>query len=83
MNSIQLKIKELLMYHCGCHGNLVIIAMKYAAVDTFIANMDSLRLKTKELLIHRCSCHGNLVTIATRYVADSYCPNKPPYQIWT
>ena len=31
MNSIQLKIKELLMYHCGCHSNLVIIAMKYAA----------------------------------------------------
>ena len=32
-NSIQLKIKELLMYHCGC-GNLVIIAMKYA-VDVY------------------------------------------------
>ena len=37
MNSIQLKIKELLMYHCGCHGNLVIIAMKYAA-DVYCPN---------------------------------------------
>ena len=29
MNSIHLKTKELLRYHCSCHGNLV--AMKYAA----------------------------------------------------
>ena len=31
MDSIQLKIKELLTYHCGCHGNLVTIAMRYVA----------------------------------------------------
>ena len=28
--------QELLMYHCGCHGNLVITAMKYAA-DVYCA----------------------------------------------
>ena len=29
VNSIQLKTKELLMYHCGCHGNLATIATRY------------------------------------------------------
>ena len=27
LNSIRLKIKQLLTCHCGCHGNLVIIKM--------------------------------------------------------
>ena len=31
MNSIQPKTKELAIHHCGCHGNLVIIAMRYMA----------------------------------------------------
>ena len=31
MKSIRLKTKELLTYHCGCDGNLVIIAMSYVA----------------------------------------------------
>ena len=29
MDSIWLKAKELLTYHCHCHCNLVTIAMKY------------------------------------------------------
>ena len=29
MDLIWLKTKELLTYHCGCHGNLVNIAMRY------------------------------------------------------
>ena len=29
MDSIQLKTKEFLTYHCGCHGNLVTIATRY------------------------------------------------------
>ena len=28
VNSIRLKIKQLLTCHCGCHGNLVIIKMR-------------------------------------------------------
>ena len=63
------------MYHCGCHGNLVTIATRYAA-DAYLPkeppNMDSFQLKTRELLTYHCGCHGNLVTIATRYVADAY-----------
>ena len=31
MDSIRLKTKELLMYHCGCYGNLVTIATLYVA----------------------------------------------------
>ena len=31
MDSIQLKTKELLMYHCGYYGNLVTIATRYVA----------------------------------------------------
>ena len=31
INTTQLKTKELLRYHCSCHGNLVAVAMKYAA----------------------------------------------------
>ena len=31
MDLIWLKTKELLTYHCGCHGNLFTIAMRYVA----------------------------------------------------
>ena len=31
MDSIQHKTKELLTYHCGCHGNLVTIETRYVA----------------------------------------------------
>ena len=54
MDSIRLKTKELLTYYCGCHGNLVTIATRYAA-DAYCPkeppyhNMDSIQLKTKEL----------------------------------
>ena len=37
MNSIQAKTKELLTYHCGCHGNLVTIATRYVA-DAYCHN---------------------------------------------
>ena len=46
-------------------------------------NIDSILPKTKELVRYYCGCHGNLVTIATRFVAGAYCPEEPPYQIWT
>ena len=46
-------------------------------------NMDSIQCKTKKLLMYHCGCHGNLVTKVTRYEADVYCPNEPPYQMWT
>ena len=31
VGSIWLKTKELLTYHCGCHGNLVTIAARYVS----------------------------------------------------
>ena len=31
IKSVSLKRKELLTYHCGCHGNLVTIAVRYVA----------------------------------------------------
>ena len=31
MDSIRLKMNELLMFYSGCHGNLVTIAMRYVA----------------------------------------------------
>ena len=31
VDSIWLKTKELLIYHYGCHGNLVTIATRYVA----------------------------------------------------
>ena len=34
MNSRHLKTKELLRYHCSCHGNIVAVAVKYA-VDAY------------------------------------------------
>ena len=33
MDSVHLKTKELLMYHCSFHGNLVAVALKYAVDD--------------------------------------------------
>ena len=54
MDSIRLKTKELLTYHCGCYGNLVTIATMYVA-DVYrpkeppLLNMDLIRGKMKEL----------------------------------
>ena len=31
MNLIPVKTKELLRYHCGCHGNIVTIVTDYVA----------------------------------------------------
>ena len=78
MDSIRPKTKELMTYYCGCHGNLVTIAIRFVAnVYCPIQNMDSIQLKPNELLTYYCGCHGNLVTIAARYVADAYCPKEP------
>ena len=66
-------------YHCGCHGNLVTIAMRYKAdallsQGTSIPNMDSIPLKTKELVTYYSGCHGNLVTIAViGYHSNEVC----------
>ena len=53
MDSIRLKTKELLMYHCACYGNLVTIATMPVddacrLKEPFIPNTDSIQLKMKE-----------------------------------
>ena len=60
MYSILLQTKELMTYYCGCHGNLVTIAVRYVA--DAIANMDSIRLKINELLMFYSGCHVSIVT---------------------
>ena len=76
------------MYHCGCHGNPVIIAMRYVA-DAYYPKEPPYQIwaqyniRYSELLTYHCCCHANLVTIVTRYVADAYHPKEPSYQIWT
>ena len=57
LNSIPLKTKELLMYHCGCHDNLV-AAIKQRS---FLASMNSIQVNTKELLRLHSGCHGTLL----------------------
>ena len=76
------KAKELLMFHSGCHG-IQVCGWCLSSQETSLPNMSSIQLKAKELLMFHSGCHGNWVTIAARYVADSYCPKKPPYHIWT
>ena len=63
VDSIRPKIKELLMYHFSCHGNLVTTAMRYMT-DVYspkeppcqisnqyiLINMESIYLNSKELL---------------------------------
>ena len=50
IDSIRLKTKELLMYHCGCYGNLITIVTLYVA-DAYLSqrisipNIDSIQLK--------------------------------------
>ena len=56
-NSIPLKIKELLMYHCGCHGNLV----PSIEQRCFLANMKSIQVNTKQILRLHSGFLGNLV----------------------
>ena len=76
MNLIELRNKELLTYHYGCHGNLITIATRYLA-DAYCPNkMNSIQLKIKELLMYHCGCHGNLVIAAMKYAADVYCPKE-------
>ena len=87
MDSIQPKTKELMTYYCGCHGNLVTIAMRFVA-DAYshkgLHTKYGLNMtQDKKFLTYYCGCHGNLVTITTRLEADAYCPKEPPYQIWT
>ena len=38
-----IKTKELLTYHCGCHGNLVTIAMRFVA-DAYHPKKDSYQI---------------------------------------
>ena len=33
-NSVSLKAKEFIIYHCGCHGNIVTISKDYV-VDAY------------------------------------------------
>ena len=54
LNSIPLKTKELLMYHYGCHGNLVAATKQ----RTFLANMIAIQINANELLRFRSGCHG-------------------------
>ena len=67
------------MYHCGYHGNLVTIAMRYAA-DAYHPREPPYQIRTQydtrqsELLTYHCGCHGNLITITTTYVADAILP---------
>ena len=85
VNPIHLKTKMLLMYHCGCHGNPVTIAMRYVA-DPCHPKEPPYQIWTQYDIRQRsywynyCGCYG---TIATRYVADAYHPIEPSYQIWT
>ena len=70
MNLIPLVTKELVRYHCGCHANIVTIAIEYVAdachptKKSFVSNVNSIALKAKELLRYHCGYHGNIVTIA-------------------
>ena len=41
MDSIRLKIKELLTHNCGCHCNLVTIATRYVVDACCPRNIDS------------------------------------------
>ena len=51
--SNRVKTKTLLTYHCGCHGNLVTIAMRHVADACHPKEppYHSIRHKTKELLV--------------------------------
>ena len=79
VNSIKYEVKELLTYHCGCHGNLVTIAMRYVA-DAYHPKEPPYQIwaqydiRQSELLTYHCCCQGNPVTIATRYVAGAILP---------
>ena len=61
-DSIPLKIKELLMYHRGCHGNLVPATKKEASWQ----NMNSIQGNKKEIVRLHPGFHGNIVGVATK-----------------
>ena len=74
MNSIWLKTIELLMYCCGCHSKLIIIALMY--VSEAYHTKESwyhiwTQYDTKQMiwLTYHCGCHGNFVTIAITPIA--------------
>ena len=48
MNSIQPKTKKLVKFHSGCHGNPVIIAIRYVA-DAYRPNENLIQLEANVL----------------------------------
>ena len=77
LNSIPLKTKELLMYHYGCHGNLIATTKQ----RRFLANMNSIQVKTKQLLRLHSGWHVNFIAVAMKKVAGGYSPKKASWQI--
>ena len=53
MDSIQFKSKELLTYHCGCHGNLVTTETRYVA-DAYRLIEPPYQILTQYDLRQRC-----------------------------
>ena len=73
------------MYHCGCHGNSVAIAMKYVPDAYHTKNSHTkygLTMTKDKRETYHYGCHGNLVTIAMKYVPNAYHPKEPSYQRW-
>ena len=60
MNAIQPKTKELAIHHCGCHENLVIIAMRYMA-DAYCPKQPPYQVWTQYNFRERSWCHNTVV----------------------
>ena len=83
MNSIQFKIKQLLRFHCCCHGNYVCMAVSYVA-DVCHLKEPPCQIQTQYNLnqgiielLWQLSHHSSKVCV------DAYCPKEPPYQMLT
>ena len=76
VNSIPLKTKGLLRYHCGYHGNIVTIATRCLVMPIFPAKLCvkyDFSTPNKLLRFH-CSSHGNLVFGWCQLCQGSYMP---------
>ena len=81
VDSIQFKRKELLIYHFGCHSNLVTIATRYVA-DTYHpkkvhTKYDLNRTQDKRVIYITLW----MVTMAMKYATNVYCPKEACYQM--
>ena len=82
---MQLKTKELLTHHCGCHSDIVTktmgVLLMFIVIRKLYTKCKLNTTKDKAVIDLLLWLLCNLNTIKVRKVVDAYYPKEPPCQI--